>query len=240
MKHAPAVAMALLLALSAAGCNALSDAISEDPGNLLVLTVDPESIPADGASTSTLTALIPEGSDPSERVITFSTSAGTFVDGTTISSSPIDITADVRGVATVQLRSDLTGGTAIVRAEVGSLARKGSVHFVLAGPQQVFVSSDTFVLSVGASETAQVEATLFRTQGVPSVGLPVEWSARDSGGAPVGGFTNITLSDESGKATAGYAPGPTATRGDVIIQALVRDPTSGASVQGETTVQLVD
>lgn len=240
MRPGPAIASAILLTAGLTACNALSDAVSEDPENLLVLSVNPETIPADGASTATLKARVPAGAMPDDRLVIFSTSAGTFVDGSIVSSDPIEIPADVHGIATVQLRSELAAGSAIVRAEAGSVARKGRVHFVLAAPQQVFVTSDTLVLSVGASDTAGVEATLFRTQGVPSVGLPVEWSAVDPVGAPVGGFTSVTLSDDQGKATATYAPGITAFRGDVTLRALVRDPSSGASVQGETTVQIDD
>jgi hypothetical protein len=240
MKQRPAVAILLLPAAIHLGCDALSDAVSEDPENLLVLTVNPESIPADGASTSTLTARVPAGALPEDRIVTFSTSAGTFVDGSIVSSEPIDVPADVHGVAAVQLRSGLSGGAAIVRAEAGTATRKGRVNFTLALPQQVIVTADTYLLSVGSADTTDVEALLYRSQGVASAGLPVEWTAVDPGGAAVGGFSSQTASDSSGKATAEYSPGTTAFRGVVTIRALVRDPSSGASVQGETAVELVD
>ncbi len=240
MKQRLAVAIVLLPTAVLLGCDALSDAISEDPEDLIVLTVNPETIPADGASTSTLSARVPAGALPDDRIVTFTTSAGTFVDGSVVSSDPIEIPADVHGVATVQLRSGLTGGSAIVRAEAGTVSRQGRVRFELALPQQVFVSADTFILSVASADTTDVEALLFRSQGVPSVGLPVEWSSLDPMGATVGGFTNQTTSDSAGKATAEFSPGITAFRGIVRLIALVRDPASGASIQGETTVQIDD
>lgn len=240
MKRRSLIAFALLILVSLAACDSVSDLVSEDPEDLVVLTVNPATIPADGASVSTLKARIPAGIDPNIRFVTFTTSAGTFVDGSIVSSDPIDIDADTRGVATVQLRSTVQPGTAIVRAKSGSLADQETVNFGVALPEQVIVSTDLFMLQVSTADTTTVTAMLHRAVGVATSGTVVAFSAMDAGGGPIGGFSSVTPSDSAGEATAVYSPGATAYRGDVTIRATVTDPASGATVEGQTTVQITD
>jgi hypothetical protein len=231
------ILLALILLI---GCSQVSDLISDDPEKLLVLTISPTSIAADGASTSTITAQIPRGIDPNDRAITFSTSAGLFLDGAGTTSNPVTIDADAHGVAVVQLQSPLQQGLAIVRAKNGSIVKQGKVRFLLAQPTQILVSSDSFILSISALETATMTATLTRAGGVASEGTVVKWSSLDLLNAPIGGFSSITLSDAAGQATAVFNPGATIYRGDLIIRATVMEPGTTAVILGETIIQIVD
>lgn len=240
MKRGFSIVCSLLIVAPLAACDSVSDFLSEDPEDLLVLTVNPPTIPADGVSVAMLKARVPAGTREENRQVTFTTSAGTFVDGAIVSSDPIIIEADVNGIAVVQLRSTVQVGFAIVRAKAGSLVDQDTVSFGLALPEQIVVSADRFVLQVSTADSTTVTATLLRAGGVATEGTVVQFTAEDDQGGALGGFSSVTPSDATGHATAVYSPGVTAYRGDVTIRATVPDPGAGSSVEGETTVQIAD
>jgi len=222
------------------GCTWLADLVSEDPEEILVLEINPQTIPADGTSVATLTARISAGTPEDERTVTFSSSAGSFVDGNIISNLPIQVEADSRGIAVVQLRSTASPGSALVRAKAASGSDSGKVRFGVAPPESVDVTTSLVVLHVLFFDTATITATLRRSKGFASAGTVVSFSAEDSTGMPIGGFANVTASDENGEATAEFDPGVTAYRGDVTITASVQPAGGGAPVTGTTKVQVDD
>ena len=232
--------MALLFALIATNCNRLSDFLSEDPEDILVLSTNPSSIPADGSSISNVRAKIPAGTPPDERLIQFSTSAGTFLDPNGIGSTTIHIHADSSGVAVAQLRSSVTVESAEVRAKSDVAGDRGRVHFVFATPVQIEVTTDRVLLSVSLSDTAAITATLRTNGGFATKGTPVQFTATEPSGAPVGGFANVTASNSSGQATAVFDPAGTAFRGTATVRARAQDPTTGAFIDGATTVEITN
>lgn len=240
MKRGLFFAIVLPVTLAVIGCTWLSDLVSEDPDDLLVLEVNPTNIPADGSSVSTLTARISAGTPDEERVVTFSASAGSFVDGNIVSNFPIEVEADSHGVAVAQLRSASTPGIAIVRAKAGSTVSRGKVRFGVAAPERIDVTTSLFVLHVSSFDTATITATLRRSSGVATSGTTVSFTAEDAAGMPIGGFANVTASDPNGQAFAEFDPGVTAYRGDVTIRASVQPAGGGAPVEGATAVQIDD
>ncbi len=132
----------LVLAACAAAACGLPDLVDPD--------VDPEDVPeseildltrtggdlplrADGKTQDTLVARIPEGA--SSRVVTFTTSAGSFL--LTPASKTISVRAeksadlhDSRLVARAVLVADTLPGTAVASAKVGDFTRYLNVPFV--------------------------------------------------------------------------------------------------------------
>lgn len=87
---------------------------------IIKLTASAPSIVADGKTTVRLSARIP--ADASTKTVTFSTTAGAFVESASkevkIFAWPDSANKDKR-LATTLLRSDTLGSTAIIRATVG-------------------------------------------------------------------------------------------------------------------------
>ena len=107
--------MGLILPVLAACSNPDgSPAFATSPS--LVLTADPDTIAADGTSTSRITAVVSGGN----QVVRFETTKGTL-SGTSAKA--------VNGVATVTLTSATTAGTAVVTGISGTARATVSVTF---------------------------------------------------------------------------------------------------------------
>jgi hypothetical protein len=161
----------------------------------LIVTSSPSSVPADGSSVSTVTAVYQDayGNPVSGAVINFSTDLGTLS-----SSSAV---TDSTGVASVTVKS-ATAGTATVTATVYALTATTQVDFVPLGG------------SVGVP--ANIILTASPSTGV-EVGQPVNVTATvtDSSGAPLSNQT-ITFS-LSGSAYPLSTSAPTNDKGQTAI-----------------------
>lgn len=92
----------------------IDDADNKTGCEVICLTVDTTKVPADGTTNVILTAQIPVNADPANRSITFSTTAGLFVDSGTMSLTK---TAE-SGKATARLIVGTTPGIFLVKATV--------------------------------------------------------------------------------------------------------------------------
>jgi len=97
------------------------------PAASVSVSANPTSIPANGSSTSALTATVRDayGNLVPGTVVTWTTSAGTVVASSTTNAS---------GVATSTLTSSTTAGTATVTAKAGTAQGTASVTFTATGP----------------------------------------------------------------------------------------------------------
>ena len=108
--------VAPLAILLAASCADLDQ--PTDPASVLVLTVTPGALPADGFSTGTIVAEIDPRTAERFRDISLSTTLGSFVGGTSAKDTTLVVTANSSGRAAATLRSSTTAGTAVVTAEI--------------------------------------------------------------------------------------------------------------------------
>jgi hypothetical protein len=117
MRSARSTAFVLPLGLLLAGaCADLDD--PADPDAVLQLTPSPPSLPADGFTTGTVVAELDPRTLDRFRDVSFSTTLGSFVGGTSARDTTIVVAADSSGRATATLRSSTSAGTAVVTAEI--------------------------------------------------------------------------------------------------------------------------
>ncbi|HEY0555669.1 MAG TPA: hypothetical protein VGG20_15540 [Thermoanaerobaculia bacterium] len=134
----------------------------------LTLTVvgGSQSIPADGLTQLTLLATIAANADPDKRVITFTTSSGSFVGAAGVTT--VDVTAGSDGRALAILQSSQRVGPAIVSAEVkGSAAVSAQLQIQFTAP-----SADDVIRFVSPPAAAPADGqtvTLFTVAVSPTV-----------------------------------------------------------------------
>jgi hypothetical protein len=139
-------AAAASLALWLPACANLDE--TANPDAVLQLTVTPPSVAADGFSTTTVVAELDPRTAERFRDVSFTTTLGRFVGGTSSQDTTIVVAADTQGRARATLRSGTLVGTAVVTAEVRDgeavkISRSLSIPF-----ERVPASN---VLSVGLS-----------------------------------------------------------------------------------------
>jgi hypothetical protein len=161
-----------VLLLIAGGCYKGSSYSPTDPQVTGALTLAPAdgtlSIPADGVSRVTLVATIAADADSDKRVITFTTSSGSFVGAPAGSGTTVDVTAGSDGRALVILQSSQTVGTAIVTAAVkgaASVAVQRQIQFTAPNADDVL----RFVAAPAAAPADGQTITLFTVAVAPSV-----------------------------------------------------------------------
>lgn len=173
MKSAGRSRKGLLLAillLVAGGCYKDSSYSPTDPQVTGALTLAPAdgtlSIPADGVSRVTLVATIAADADSDKRVITFTTSSGSFVGAS--SGTTVDVTAGSDGRALVILQSSQRVETAIVTAVVkgsANVSAQRQIQFTAPNPDDVL----RFVTAPAAAPADGQTITLFTVAVSPSV-----------------------------------------------------------------------
>ena len=171
----PALIRLAIVVAAASACAACENFHSDrylpsapDTVNALSLTVAPASIPADGFSTTTVTAQISAGADADKRVIKFTTTTGTIV-GASGNGTEIERTVDTSGAATIELRSSRTVESATVTASVKEVATVSTSRVV------TFVAvpaADIIRLSSSASSAPADGATITALTAQIAVALP--------------------------------------------------------------------
>lgn len=204
-----------------------------------VLTIEPAAAeaPADGAWVTPIFARIAGAIPQDLRDVVFSTTAGTLSIGTGGGASSVQVRAGTDNVATVNLVSPRTVGTALVTASLNNISVRQAVEFTHAYPDRAALSvSGSFRLQASFATKSSLRLELFRDVGTVTRGTLVEWEATDdSTGNPVGYFSGVTPSDLSGVCTADFTPGATAERGTTTIRARV----VGSRVTGEVVVEII-
>lgn len=158
--------------LIAGGCYKESNYSPTDPQVTGALTLAPVdgtlSIPADGVSRVTLVATIAADADSNKRVITFTTSSGSFVGAAAGSGTTLDVTAGSDGRALVILQSSQRVETAIVTAVVkgsANVSAERQIQFTAPNPDDVL----RFVTAPAAAPADGQTITLFTVAVSPSV-----------------------------------------------------------------------
>jgi hypothetical protein len=101
------------------------------------VSVSRTSIPADGFSTTLITAAIKRPGTPQQRLVKFETSAGTLIAAGQPMSRAVTIAADAAGRAVVELQSDKTIGPVRVRVTVLEIPQELVVTFRAVDPEDI-------------------------------------------------------------------------------------------------------
>ncbi|MDO9262374.1 MAG: invasin domain 3-containing protein, partial [Desulfosalsimonadaceae bacterium] len=165
-----------------------------DDGSVLVgsivLTANPASIPADGASSTAITAVVKDtlgNPVPIGTPVAFTTSLGTFPNTFT---SIIVNTPDNSGTVTTSLIAGLVDGVAFVTATAGSLSQAMEVPILETITGGLNVTANPTSLVANGTSTSLIRATLTDSNGNPMAGENVTFST--TLGTIIGGPTVAT------------------------------------------------
>jgi hypothetical protein len=209
----------LALVRASSGRTVLQSTIefSPAPPQIQTVSLSARELPADGASTVTLRALL--STTATNRSVRFGTTAGVLLGTTGRADTAVIIPADPLGVALVLLQADTAPGIALVRATAGPTTLIDSVRLIAARPHQISLAADSFRVVPDPAHPITLTATLSRSPGRVTRGAVVEFSAARPDGTPLGWFGGTTTSNQAGVVTTSYTPGRTTTEGPVIITA---------------------
>jgi hypothetical protein len=133
---------------------------------LFDVTVSRDSIPADGFSTSVITAFLRRIGTVQQRAVRFETSAGSLIASGQEPSRAVNLTADSTGKAEVALRSEKLVGTARVRVTTLEVPHELSIAFTAVNPAQIITLS-TDRSSVAADGVTPIAITANVAPGLP-------------------------------------------------------------------------
>jgi hypothetical protein len=165
------------------------------------VTANPNTLPADGSSTSLVTAVVTDCTGPANGVVvtfTINPALGTFP------ATPYTATTDASGIATATLTAGMSTGMATVTATADSLVDTTTVTFGGMGSIAVAANPDT--LLANGSDTSIVTAVVTDALGSPASGVVVTFTISPALGTfPTTPYTATT--DASGIATATLTAG---------------------------------
>lgn len=202
--------------------------VASDPAQIITLSVDSSSIPADGTSAVNVVAQLAAGLTPERRKVTFRTTLGRFVPG---NQDSFTIDADGSNVARATLVSTSAGQARVTAATADGVSSSADVTFTQSLPDSLFVSPAAATLKSG--ESTRVTVTLLRVVGQVSPRLQVSYSATTSTGASIGTFSGITLTNDNHLSEATFHVLTTTYLGPVTIRAAV------GNREGTATIQIV-
>lgn len=190
------------------------------PRELAAVLVADTVLPADGASTTIVTASVPPADTVTGRTVTFSTTLGQLMSASGVAGGTAVATADTGKRARTLLRAARVAGTAVVSASAGRDVIATTVRFANAFPTAVGIDPSGFLLKPDLTENLTITARLSRAVGIPTAGQRVRYVATRLNGDSVGRFRSATLSDDSGVSSArlSAAAGDTGT---VVISVIV-------------------
>jgi hypothetical protein len=217
-----------------------------NPADIITVRPDVDTAPADGATRTRIVARVsPSIPDlGNNRVVTFTSTDGTFISGTPVAGPTNGVAATVKAdagnQAIIDLKSPSLPATAGITATVANVTARTSIGFMRALPESVAIqTSAASVNRVGGTITLTV--TAFRDVGSPTTNAAVTWAVRDSAGNLIGlisgGSVATTDPGENSpkqlKATATFAPDGTAAAGPATITATI------GGVTGKITIVLI-
>jgi hypothetical protein len=214
--------------------------VAVNPDAIITLRADASAAPADGATRTRLVATVPAGLPAARRQVTFVTTDGDFASNAVAGNTKMaQVTADASNQAVVELKSPVLPGTASISASIASVATaRATLEFTRALPSSIFVSSGNSAVARAGTASVRLTATLLRDIGQVSDNTVVTFEARDSSGATIGAFSEITLGKidpgdpKTVKSTATFNPDDGAVAGTATITVRV------GSVTGLVTIQL--
>jgi adhesin/invasin len=192
------VGVLLLLGISGYGCG--SSGGLDDVGGGISLSASPTAIPADGKSSSVITAIITTTGGIPVAVgtqVNFNTTLGKFSNNSTVYTATIGNTT---GTLTVTLISATTEGTAQVTCSAGGASNMIEVYFGNASSNTVRLEAAKTSLVADGIDSTTITATVTDNLGRAKVGSSIEFTT-SLGTFSNGGRGYPTVTDSSGQAT---------------------------------------
>jgi len=193
---------------------------SSVPVGTITLTANPTSIPADGASSSTITATLRDtAGNPVAKgtSVVFTTTLGVF--GGSGQGSYTVITPDENGVVSVSLIASTTTGAAKVTASSGKVSQ--DVYVTMGGATlYISLTASPTIIPADGSSASRITATLVDAGGQPvTPGTAVTFTTNS--GMFSNNTTSITVStpDNTGQVTASLTSSTTAGTATVTASA---------------------
>jgi hypothetical protein len=222
VKDKPQVAASLIVAFVAPDQNSVIQSLSA-----------PAAAPADGATPNLITVQVSPNLGPANRVVTLTTTAGSFTAGSPAANTTVTAGAD--GKATAVLYSPGTPGKAVVTASVFQSSKQAVITFSPALPDAILVQVSQASVPDTLSSSVTITAQLVRNIGTVTPNTVASFDVRDSKGVPFGVFTSIQPSNASGVATAVFSPGGGGHTGRATVTVTV----AGSSVSGQNFLVVV-
>ena len=202
--------------------------VSAVADSVLRFAAVPTEVPADGASTRTVSVEVSPNLPVASRKVTLRTQVGTFVATNTAS---VEVEADLgtrRASAELRAPSQPSGNR--ITATAAGFSRDTLMQFTAALPDTILVTAQPLVAKVGSAVT--VKARLLRAMGTVSRNTFVFFEAADSLGGSPGQFRDVQPTNEAGEATAIYEPTGITSRRTVTIRARINNSVA----RGSTTI----
>ena len=199
-----------------------------NPATIISVAPSSSTAPADGASTTLITAQVAAGLPTGRREVTFVTTPPATLSRPTV-------TADASNRASVVLQSLRTTGPIRISATVDGTSADATVQLVPALPDRIIMSVNKPTVKANATDAVTITAVLQRDIGLVSTGTNVTFTAADLDGTPVGTFAQNSVSDANGTATATFFPGVETAPGPITITAKV----AGSAAVGTIRILVV-
>ena len=209
------------------------------------LLASPETIPADGFSSSIITATIKDGASgpaPTGTSITFTTTLGTFPNS---GSSYTVITPDASGVVSVPLKAGFIGGSAIITASSENVFQSVVVLFTSSVVTSVNLSATPYTIKADGTSTSEIRATVSDSNGNPvadgeQVSFVITSGLGTLGGSLVGTVGGIATVTYTAPNTAGTAVIQAMTTNGVsdTVTITLSNPTMGTIVLGAEPAEI--
>ena len=155
--------------------------------NVIKLMKSTDSIPANGISIITLRAIITDSADIGKKSITFTTTQGTFNNG----STTITVLSDTSGVANTYLKSSNFIGKVSLTAQVSNYLINDSVYFTSITNVDSAIILNTSASNTPADGQSIITLTAKISDTAAANGRSVTFNTNQ--GAFIGGTTNITV-----------------------------------------------
>lgn len=181
-------------AILLSGCYKQSefDPLDLDPDKVIErLQASPDTLPANGTSTSVIIALLPKGGREGADV-SFTTSRGIFTENGTASCSVKTKVAmldgEVRVFATATLRSTQTAGVATVSAKLGDYEKQLTVSMGANLPTSLALSVPSLIMESTPASEVEITALLTSATGPVTIGQIIEMQVLDTALVSRGSF----------------------------------------------------
>ena len=130
------------------------------PVDSLLVSVEPESIPADGRSTSRITATVKDAfgnNVGAGHMVTFSTTAGTI--------TPQSVYTNSSGIATTTLTAPVSPGVALISASCEGVWEVAEITFIPTGVSNMLLSANPVELVANGINQSIITATVYDSAG---------------------------------------------------------------------------
>jgi len=202
------VSVFLLLGIMSYGCG--SSGGLDDVGGGIALFASPDIIPADGSSSSTITATITTTGGVPITIgtqVSFSTTLGRFSNGSTAYTVT---TGNSTGTVTVTLIAGTTEGPARVTCTAGGASQMVEVFIGTVSIASIGLTADPVSIEADGVDSSTIEAEVTDSLGEPAAaGTPVEFTTT-LGLLSNGTQRYSTVTNSEGKATTTLFAGETA------------------------------